>query len=144
MSKAAGLRIAVFCCCVLPLLVVGCRAVRPSSAGIMVESYPHNRIKVNGKVFGEHFRITQCAAAKSEEGRLRATVSLENLKEACQFQYRYRWLDKDGIEVRSNTSIWESMSAGARETKLLTGVAPELRVEDYVLDVRFTFGSTRW
>jgi uncharacterized protein YcfL len=126
------------------LLASGCRRLRPSSAGIQVESYPHNRITVNSKMFGERFRVTECATAKTEAGRLQATVSLENSGGDCQFQYRYRWLNKDGIEVKSGSSVWVPMSAGSKEVKLLSGVAPELSVEDYILDIRFSYGSTRW
>ena len=142
--KAAGVRYILTILVVAACMTTGCRKLRPTSAGIQVESYPHNRITVNSKMFGERFRVTQCVAAKTEAGRLQATVSLENCGGDCQFQYRYRWLDKNGIEVKSGSSIWIPMSAGAKEVKLLSGLAPELAVEDYILDIRFSYGSTRW
>lgn len=126
------------------LLPMGCRRLVPTSAGIMVESYPQTKIKVNSKIFGDHFRVVETAAAKGDNGLLRATVSVENLKGDCQFQYHYRWLDKNGIEVRTGLGVWQPMSAGSREVKLLTGVAPAKNVEDFILDIRFSYGSTRW
>jgi uncharacterized protein YcfL len=126
------------------MALVSCRSLKPSSAGIMVESYPQLKIKANSRMFDDHFRVVDSACAKNDAGRLKATVSVENLKEDCQFQYRYRWIDKDGIEVKSPTTVWEPASAGSREVKLLSGVAPELKVEDFILDVRFSYGSTRW
>ncbi|MCA1809158.1 MAG: YcfL family protein [Lentisphaerae bacterium] len=60
------------------------------------------------------------------------------------FEYRYRWIDDDGIEVTSGTTIWVQRVAGARETVLLSGIAPTKRAADFILDMRFVYPSTRW
>jgi len=115
-----------------------------NSSGITVESYQHTQVKENSRIFGQHFRVVQSVIAKGNNDLLLATITLENLKKDCQFEYRYRWLDAKGIEIRSGTSIWMPVAVAAREQKLLSGVAPSKNASDFILDIRFNFKSTRW
>lgn len=134
---------AVLVACGLAAGTTSCRH-RATSAGLTVESYQSTQVKVNSAIFGRQFRVTQSAIARGDNGLLQATISLENLKKDCQIEYRYRWVDDKGIEVRSGTSIWTPLAVGSRETKLLTGIAPSKAAADFILDVRFSFKSTRW
>ena len=120
----------------------GCRKL--DAAGIVVESYPSTKITVNSRIFGKWFEVTQSALARGDNGLLRATISVRNVKKECQVEYRYRWIDKDGIEVTTGTAIWTAMSVAARETALMTGVAPSRQAVDFILDIRFPHKSTRW
>lgn len=121
-----------------------CRAPL-TSAGERMESYPSSQIKVNSRLFGKWFTITDSAVVRGENGLLKITVSAENLKNKdAQFEFRFRWLDKDGIEVTSAGSLWTARSAAARERVLLTGIAPTRIVEDFILDLRFVHPGTRW
>lgn len=126
----------------LAVLLPACRHIR--SAGIVVESYPQTQVKVNDTLFGKQFRVTQTSVNRMDNGLLRVTVTLENIRRGCQFEYRYRWLDVNGIEVVSGLSIWTPQSAATREQKLLSGVAPTRQAEDFILDIRFNHKSTRW
>lgn len=122
----------------------GCRS-GPSAAGLMMETYPSTRVKVNSLMFAGWFRVVNSALAKGENDLLRATITLENLRNSdCAIEYRFRWIDADGIEITSGMTTWISKSAGARETLLLTGIAPARSAEDFILDVRFVHHSTRW
>ncbi len=122
----------------------GCR--NPvTSAGLTLESYPGNQVKVNSRVFGKHFRVVNIAAAKGQNQLLRATISLENLQKfSMAFEYRFRWIDAEGIEINTGTTLWISKIAAARETVLLTGIAPTKLAADFILDARFVYPSTRW
>jgi uncharacterized protein YcfL len=122
----------------------GCRKMRPSSAGISIESYPGISIKVNSVYFEQRFQVTRYSAAKDDRGRLRVSVTMRNLKGDTAFEYRYRWLDKDGIEVPSNLSVWQQMSTAGGEEALMTGIAPHQDIEDFILDIRLFHSSTRW
>jgi uncharacterized protein YcfL len=131
----------------LPLLLVGAGSCRAplTSAGARMESYPGNQLKVNSRLFGRWFTITDSAVAQGENGLLKVTISAENLKNKdAQIEFRFRWLDADGIEVSSVGSLWTARSAAAREKILLTGVAPSKIVKDFILDIRFAYPSTRW
>src|SRR6056300_229485 len=100
-------------CCLS--LCVSCKTLKPDSAGTMVESYRGTKITQNSKIFDDWFNVIESVAAKRDSGLMNAQVSLQNLKGDCQFEYRFRWLDKNGIEVRTPTSIWMQRSSGARE-----------------------------
>lgn len=141
--KVKMLMAAMLVACGLAAGTLSCRH-RTTSAGITVESYQSTQVKVNSTIFGRQFRVTQSAIARGDNGLLQATVSLENMKKDCQIEYRYRWLDGNGIEVRSGMSIWVPLAVGSRETKLCTGIAPSKAVADFILDMRFSFKSTRW
>lgn len=121
---------------------LSCQSV--TSAGITVESYQQTQVKENSRIFGKHFRVVNSAIARGDNGLLLATITLENIKRDCQFEYRYRWLDDKGIEVRSGISIWQPVAAASREQKLLSGIAPSKNASDFILDIRFSFKSTRW
>jgi uncharacterized protein YcfL len=115
-----------------------------TSAGITVESFQQTQVKENSRIFGKQFRVVNSAIARGDNGLLLATITLENLRKDCQFEYRYRWLDDKGIEVRSGTSIWQPVAAASREQKMLSGIAPSKNASDFILDIRFSFKSTRW
>jgi uncharacterized protein YcfL len=129
--------------CGVAVSATSCRH-RTTSAGITVESYQGTQVKANSTVFGRQFRVVQSAIARGDNGLLQATVTLENLRNDCQIDYRYRWIDDKGIEVRSGTSIWTPLAVGARESKLLSGIGPSKAAADFILDIRFSFKSTRW
>ncbi len=123
----------------------GCRTtMKPSSAGIVVESYPGTTIKINSVYFERRFQVTRYAAIRDDNDRLRVSISLRNLRGDTAFEYRYRWLDGHGIEVPSHLTLWQQMSAGAGEESLLTAIAPHRDVEDFILDIRLFHSSTRW
>lgn len=126
------------------VFAVGCRT-RVTAAGMMMESYPSNRVSMNSAVFGDWFKVVNSALAKGDNGLLKATVSMENLQDRdCAIEYRYRWIDSDGIEVTSGTSIWIHKGVQARGTVMLSGIAPAKRAVDFILDIRFVHDSTRW
>ncbi len=141
------MRIAIVLSVLVACGVVGmgtsCRHV--TSAGITVESYGQTQVKASPTIFGRQFRVVQSAIARGDNGLLQATITLANLKNReCQIDYRYRWVDDKGIEVRSGMSIWTPLTVGALEQKLLSGIAPSKNAADFILDIRYSFESTRW
>lgn len=128
------------------LLLLGTEACQTkwNSAGIMIESYPGNQVTVNSRVFGRWFEIAQVAVAKGENGLLKATISARNIKRECQVEYRFRWVDADGIEIAPETSPWIPSAVAQRGTLLMTGIAPSRQAADFILDMRFPSKSKRW
>jgi uncharacterized protein YcfL len=118
---------------------------RTPSAGITVESYPKTKIAVNSKIVGRWLEVTDTTAAKRDNDLLQAQVTVQNRRQYdCQFEYRFRWLNKNGMAVGSGLSVWTPISISAREKALLNGVAPSKEVEDFILDVRFSNPGSRW
>jgi len=123
------------------VLTTGCRS---PSAGVTVESYPHNKISVNSKMFGGWMTVTEVAAAKKND-LLQAQIAAQNTTTRdCQFEYRFRWLDKNGMEVSTPMSMWVQVSVSAKEKALMRGIAPSKDVEDFDFIVRFLRTSARW
>ncbi|MBM4046389.1 MAG: DUF1425 domain-containing protein [Planctomycetes bacterium] len=61
-----------------------------------------------------------------------------------QFEYRFVWLDRDGIEVDTATSFWKPLALHAKEDALMKGMSPSAGATDFILEVRFVHPSTRW
>lgn len=125
------------------LMTGGCQT-KFRSSGVMIESYPSTKITVNSKVFNRWFHIENSALAKGDNGLLKATITARNVKRECQVEYRFRWLDQDGVEFAPGTSSWIPASVAERETLLMTGIAPAKQASDFILDMRFPFKSKRW
>jgi len=133
----------VLVACGVAGMATSCRHV--ISAGITVESYGQTQVKASPTIFGRQFRVVQSAIARGDNGLLQVTITLANLKnKECQVEYRYRWLDDKGIEVRTGMSIWTPLTVGALEQKLVSGIAPSRNAADFILDMRYSFESTRW
>jgi len=124
--------------------VLGMAGCRSPSAGVTVESYPRNSITVNSKIFGGWFVVTEVAAAKKND-LLQAQITVQNsTKDDAQVEYRFRWLDKNGMEISTPNAIWTQSSVAAKEKTRFRGIAPSRDVEDFDLMVRFIRTSSRW
>ncbi len=123
-------------------IAAGCRSV--PSAGITVESYPKNSISVNSKIMGGLFNVTEVVAAK-ENDLLNAQVTVQNItRRDCQAEYRFEWMDKNGLSITTPMTVWIPVNASAMEKVRMHGVAPNKAAEDFSLIVRFRRASTRW
>lgn len=49
------------------------------------------------------------------------------------FNYRFEWYDMDGMIVHTPTSIWKQATIEGKESRMLTGVAPNPRAKDFRL-----------
>ncbi len=122
-------------------LVAGCRT---PSAGITVESYPHNKISVNSKLFGGWLTVTEMSTAKKND-LLQAQITAQNTTTRdCQYEYRFRWLDANGMEIPTAMAGWVQVSVSAKEKALMRGIAPNREAADFDFIVRFMRTSARW
>ena len=129
-------------CVAMLLVMAGCRSV--PSAGITVESYPKNSISVNSKILRGWLNVTEVAAAR-EHDLLTAQVAAQNItRRDCQLEYRFEWMDKNGLSITTPMTVWIPVNASAMEKVRMHGVAPNKAAEDFTLIVRFRHDSTRW
>lgn len=120
----------------------GCRT-RTLEGGLRVESYPQTTITVNKRLFDGWFKVNAVSIGE-RENLLYAQVTLENLKGDCRLEYRYQWLDAQGVGLMYHTPAWIPASVSRRELTLLKGIAPSPEAKDFILDVRMRRASTRW
>ena len=125
--------------------LTACRRLEPSSAGVRVESYPQNAVSINSEFFNGWFKVQQVAIAKGDNDLLQATIMASNLKNSdCQVEYRYRWIDAQGIELSSIGTTWTPLAVAAMEKVMFTSIAPSRKAADFILDIRFNYRSTRF
>ena len=129
--------------CGLALVLNGCRTA--PSAGITVESYRKNTITVNSKILGGWLSVTEVTAVRGENGLLSAQVTAQNTTQKdCQFEYRFEWLDKNGLSINTLMTTWIPINASGLEKSRMRAVAPSREAEDFILIVRFRRSSERW
>lgn len=122
-------------------LLTSCRT--PSS-GIVVESHPKTTITVNSTMVGRRIQVVDCNVAK-RDNLLQAQITAQNITQKdVQFEYRYRWTNKEGQAVDSGMSTWIPISMSAMEKQLLSAIAPNKEAEDFIFEIRFSRPSTRW
>jgi uncharacterized protein YcfL len=128
------------------VLLAGCGVAcktKPPVGGMRVESYPKTSITVNAKLFDGWFTVKTVAIAE-RQNLLNAQITLENLKGDARIEYRFQWLDEQGVGLMYHTPLWVAASVSRRELVLLKGIAPNPEVKDFILEVRMRQASTRW
>ena len=126
----------------LAAVCVSCKT-KKLEGGLRVESLPRTSITVNASIFDDWFRVRKVDIGKREKV-LTAQVTLDNRKGDCRLEYRYQWLDRNGIALIYHKPPWVAVNASRRELVMLTGIAPSEEVKDFVLEVRMRQPSTRW
>lgn len=116
----------------------------PPSAGLMVESYPKNKITVNSRIVGGWLEVTEVVAAKRNDLLQAQVTALNTTRSDCQFEYRFEWRDKNGMDIPTGMTVFVPVSIAAREKKAMQALAPTKEAEDYVFVVRFRRPSLRW
>ena len=86
---------------------------------------------------GTSLRLMDLRSVPSEAGFIRVQATIENTSRTRErFEFRYRWIDADGMEVATGSSGWQSETIEAREQRALTGVARSTEVVSFQLFVR--------
>lgn len=127
---------------VLLIALGSCRT--PPSAGITIETYPQNSIKVNSRILGGWLTVTEVNTVKKNDLLVGQVTAQNSTKKDCQFEYRFRWLDGDGLELTTIMAVWTPVSVAAMEKKMMAGIAPSKTAANFVFDVRFRRPSMRW
>jgi len=123
-------------------LTTSCRT--PPSAGITVETYPQNKMQVNSRILGGWLTVVEVNTVKKNDLLVGQVTAQNSTQKDCQFEYRFRWLDGDGLELTTIMSVWTPVSVAAMEKKMMAGIAPAKNAANFVFDVRFRRPSARW
>jgi len=71
-------------------------------------------------------------------GLMRVQMTVENIsKRDLQFEYRFRWLDAKGFEVKTNMDKWSLVWTTARDKQRIQAVAPSPLAVDFDFVIRF-------
>ena len=84
-----------------------------------------SRVSVEGVQVARDVRLRRVAANVRNKTR-----------DATFFQYRFRWLDKNGIEVDTPLDDWQAANLIGGDTTQLVGIAPHAAAVDWTLAIR--------
>lgn len=121
----------------IAMLAVSC----VSTAGTQIKSYPSDRLVRNSRLLADKLRVTDSRKTKVNDLMKVQVTARNTTREDLLFEYRYRWLDANGFEIRTPLSNWNTIECVAKDTMNMTGVAPNAKAEDFELLVRF---PQRW
>jgi uncharacterized protein YcfL len=125
-------------------LAAGLVSCRTPSSGVTVESYPSTKITLNSKLVSGRVKVVEYAAVKRNK-KLQAQITLQSaVQRDVQFEYRFRWLNSDGMMLDSGLSTWVPTSISAKEKTPINAISASQEAEDFIFEVRFGRPSTRW
>lgn len=111
------------------------------TAGIKVVSYPSEKISTDYLLVAMKLKVTDIRKDYVNDILRVQITALNKTTNDLQFEYRFRWIDSKGFEVRTGLSTWNSVYSVAKDTINMSGVAPNKDVTDYEFIVRF---PDRW
>ena len=122
-------------------LVSGCYSSAPTTVEKQGADY---KVIANSLLLNNHIRVVE-RSTRLVNGLLEAQVRGQNVKDKdVQFEYRFVWLDKDGVRLDTEMTTWKPLALHAKEVALMTGIAPTPEATDFLMAVRFAKQSKRW
>lgn len=84
-----------------------------------------------------HLKLVDLRSAPTENGFIAVQATVENISTTRErIQFRYRWIDPQGMEVAPGTSGWQSETIEPREQRVLSGVTRDPTIDSFQLFVR--------
>jgi uncharacterized protein YcfL len=110
----------------------------PPTAGTRVETWPSNQIVENSRLLAKRLHVESVSTSRVN-GLFQVQINaLSMYKRDLQFEYKFNWLTKEGIQQDAGTaSGWVSTFCTSHDKVHMMGVAPNARVSDYEFVVRF-------
>ena len=122
-------------------LMGGCLSSAPTTVEKQGSEY---KVIANSLLLNNHIRVVE-RSTRLVNGLLEAQVRGQNIKgKDIQFEYRFVWLDKDGVRLDTEMTTWKPLALHAKEVALMTAIAPTPEATDFLMAVRFAQQSSRW
>lgn len=82
-------------------------------------------------------RVVSINQATVSGNLLKVQATIENLKNSLRtLNYKFEWIDQDGMAINSPNETWKSIQLQGRETTTISTVAINPRAVDFVLKLR--------
>ncbi|NCC60132.1 MAG: DUF1425 domain-containing protein [Verrucomicrobiae bacterium] len=125
----------------IAVMAAGCISSAPTT---VEKSGGEYKVIANSMLLNNHIRVLE-RSTRRVNGLLEAQVRGLNIKgKDVQFEYRFVWLDQDGIRLDTEMTTWKPLALHAKEVAFMTGIAPTPEATDFLMAVRFAHQSTRW
>jgi uncharacterized protein YcfL len=122
------------------LLLAGCASNVNTVERAQPEATPHyipdKRVITDNTLAGA-IRVVSINQTTVSGNLLKLQATVENLKSSTRtLNYKFDWVDRDGIALSSPTDTWKSIRLLGRETRTITAVAVSPRAVDFTLKLR--------
>jgi len=112
-------------------LVVGCIS---DTSGVRMEG---KTLIVDNAAFASHMRIIEEIRNTTPDGFLDVQATLQN-DDTCdiKFQYRFQWLDANGMLINDATPVWRRATAHGKDKLFLKAVGSSVDAKDFRIVIR--------
>ena len=122
------------------LLLAGCATnvntverAQPQAA----PNYVADKRVVTDNTLAGMVRVVAINQATVSGNLLKVQATIENLKNSLRtLNYKFEWIDRDGMAINSPNETWKSIQLQGRETTTISTVAINPRAVDFVLKLR--------
>lgn len=122
-------------------LIGACQTNLPTTVEKQGTEY---KVTKNSLVLNSHIKVVE-RSTRLKNDLLEAQVRGQNVSSKdVQFEYRFIWLDKDGIRIDSEMSIWKPLALHPKEAAFMSGIAPTPEAKDFLMSIRFAQQGARW
>ncbi len=114
---------------IFPALLLASGCLSPVTAGISAEG---GRVSIENEEFGSRVRLVEDRTVFIGGGFLKAQVTLHNNeKRDVSAQYKFIWIDKNGLTMKSAETVWNHLSLHGREEMVIEAVCPVHGAADF-------------
>ena len=123
----------------LALLFGGCQNVNTyeNAESRATPTYVADKRVVTDNTLAGTVRVVSINQATVSGNLLKIQATVENLSsKARTFNYKFEWIDQDGMAVNSPNEVWKALALQGRETSTISTVALSPKAVDFKLKFR--------
>lgn len=123
----------------LALLFGGCQNVNTyeNAESRATPTYVADKRVITDNTLAGKLRVVSVNQATVSGNLLKIQATVENLSsKARTFNYKFEWIDQDGMAVNSPNEVWKALVLQGRETSTISTVALSPKAVDFKLKFR--------
>ncbi|MBL9219725.1 MAG: YcfL family protein [Opitutaceae bacterium] len=123
----------------LALLFGGCQNVNTyeNAESRATPTYVADKRVITDNTLAGKLRVVSVNQATVSGNLLKIQATVENLSsKARTFNYKFEWIDQDGMAVNSPNEVWKALVLQGRETSTISTVAISPKAVDFKLKFR--------
>ena len=128
-----------FSAAALALLFGGCQNVNTyeNAESKATPTYVADKRVITDNTLAGTVRVVSINQATVSGNLLKIQATVENLKSSLRIvNYKFEWVDQDGMSVNSPNETWKSLTLQGRETVTISTVAISPKAVDFKLKFR--------
>ena len=123
----------------LALLLGGCQNVNTyeNAESRATPTYVADKRVITDNTLAGAVRVVSINQTTVSGNLLKIQATVENLKSTARtVNYKFEWIDQDGMAVNSANETWKSLALQGRETQTISTVAVSPKAVDFKLKFR--------